>query len=135
MDRKVKKVVVTENNRSFSVATTDLAADSIHIDAPEFYTLPCRCDFAIRVSSLFPKQFFFTELKGNDVIKAAKQLVCTIENLAVLYEPYAHREAWVISGGWRPAVSTAFQIQRAKAHKHGFELKHRTHSIQIDLTK
>ena len=135
MGQGTKKVVVTENSRSFSVVTTDFASDSIHIDTSEFASLPSRCDFAVRVSSSMPKHFFFAELKGNDVIKAAKQLVCTIEKLTALYKAYAHREAWVISGGWRPAVMTSFQIQRAKALKFGFDLKHRTRTMTVDLTR
>lgn len=135
MDRQPKRVVVTENKRSFSVLTFLHDSDVVHVDAPEFARLQNRCDYAIRVSPSDSKHFFFVELKGNDVVKAAKQLICSIENLTPLYRDYGKREAWVISGGWRPAVSTSFQVQSAKARKHGFMMKHRTHTMEIDLTK
>ncbi|MGN0888231.1 MAG: hypothetical protein ACI4UY_05035 [Kiritimatiellia bacterium] len=133
MGKNVKRIVVTENYRSFSVSTVDGTSDSVHIDAPGFANLPNRCDYAVRVSPTRPKHFFFVELKGNDVVKAARQLVCTIENLSAMYAGYTKKEAWVISGGWRPAISTAFQVEGAKAKKYGFDLKYRTRLMQIDL--
>lgn len=135
MSTKPRLLRVLENNRDFAVYTTASDADALHIDSTDYAESCSRCDYAIRVSPLNPRHFFFVELKGNDVVKAAKQLVCSIEHLKSLYKDYSIRQAWVISGGWRPAVKTSFQIQKAKAKKHNFLLQHRTRSMTVDLTR
>ena len=134
MSAKQRSIVVSENNRQFEVIVPRKCdADKVHIDTVDCETGLKRCDYAIFITPTHKQFFYYVELKGNDVIKAAEQLVSTVEKRKSDYAGYAQKEAWVISGGWRPAVNTQFQIQRVKIKKFGFELRHmtRTHTISL----
>ena len=127
MAKKERLIVVRENNRQFSVVVPYYSdADKYHIDTLDYETGVKRCDYAIRVTPTHKRFFYYIELKGNDVIKAAKQLVSTVEKRESDYKGYAHKEAWIISGGWHPAINTQFQIQQGKLRKFGFDLKYKT---------
>ena len=134
MAMKERSIVVSENRRQFTVVVPIRSdADIIHVDTADYETGVKRCDYAIRVTPTRKQVFYYVELKGNDVIRAAKQLVSTVEKRKSDYAGYMQKEAWVISGGWRPAVNTQFQIQRGKIKKLGFELKHKTKAHTISL--
>lgn len=134
MSTKERLIVVKENNRQFVVVVPQKSdANKFQVDTEDYETGLKRCDYAICITPTHKQFFYYVELKGNDVIKAAKQLVSTVEKRKSDYAGYAQKEAWVISGGWRPAVNTQFQIQRVKIKKLGFELRHmtRTHTISL----
>lgn len=136
MRRSQSKISVSENNRRFEVVVNrGCGADWVHIDDPAYAHLARRCDYAIRVSPGNPRHFFFVELKGNDVIKAAEQLEYTVANLKAMYSAYASRQAWVIAGGFRPAVQTRWQVLQRKMKACGFKMFHQTKSWSVDLTK
>ena len=134
MSSKERSIVVKENNRQFEVVVPKKSdADKIHIDTEDYETGQKRSDYAIRVTPTCKQFFYYVELKGSDVIKAAKQLVATAGKRKSDYNGYEQREAWVISGGWNPAVNTQFQVQKRIISKFKFELKHSTKKQVISL--
>ena len=134
MSSKERSIVVKENNRQFVVVVPQKSdADKIHIDTGNCETSMKQCDYAIRVTPTRKQFFYYVELKGNDVVEAAKQLVATAGKRKSDYDGYEQREAWVISGGWCPAVNTQFQVQQRMIRKFGFELKHKTRAQIISL--
>lgn len=134
MSSKESSIVVKENNRQFVVVVPkNCDADSIHIDIGNCETGMKRCDYAIRVTPTRKQFFYYVELKGSDVVEAAKQLVATAGSRKSDYDGYEEREAWVISGGWSPAVNTQFQVQKRIISKFKFELKHSTKKQVISL--
>lgn len=134
MSSKGRSIVVKENNRQFVVVVPKKCdAEKVHIDTEDYETGVKRCDYAIRVTPTNQQFFYYVELKGSNVIQAAKQLVATAGKRKSDYEKYAQREAWVISGGWCPAVNTQFQVQQGKIRQFGFALKHKTRTQTISL--
>lgn len=132
MKKKTHVIVVKENNRRFSVVVPLKSdADKCHIDTQDYETGEKRCDYAIRVTPTSKRFFYYVELKGNDVIKAARQLVSTVEKQQSDYKDYECKEAWIISGGWNPAISTRFQFLQRSLKKFGFELKYKTNEHTI----
>lgn len=131
---KKRSIVVKENNRQFEVIVPRKCdADKVHIDTVDLETGVKRCDYAIRVTPTHKQFFYYVELKGNDILKAAKQLVSTVEMRKSDYAGYMQKEAWVISGGWRFAVNTQFQVYKQIIRKFGFELRHMTKTHAISL--
>lgn len=127
MPMKTRSIVVKENNRQFEVVVpSKCAAEKIQIDTKDYETGQQRCDYAICITPARKQFFYFVELKGSDVVKAARQLVATAESKKTLYKGYRQKEAWVISGGWCPAVNTQFQVQGRKLAKRDIFLKHAT---------
>ena len=134
MSAKQRSIVVSENNRQFEVIVPRKCdADKVHIDTADYETGVKRCDYAIRVTPTHKQFFYYVELKGSDVIKAAKQLVSTIEKRKTDYAGYVQKEAWVICSKWRPAVNTQFQKYDRTIRRFGFKLQHRnaTHTISL----
>jgi len=134
MTKKESVIVAKENKREFRVVVpAECGADKIHVDTTDYETGAKRCDYAIRVTPSRKQFFYYIELKGNDVIKAAKQLAATIQNRRADYNGYEHKEAWVIGGGWRPAANTQFQVQQRVVEKFGFKLQYKTNMCEIFL--
>lgn len=134
MSSKEHPIVVKENNRQFVVIVPQKCdADKVQVDTADFETGVKRCDYAIRVTPTHKQFFYYVELKGNDILKAAKQLVSTVEMRKSDYAGYLQKEAWVISGGWCYAVNTQFQKYRRIIKKFGFELQHMTGTHTISL--
>lgn len=132
---RLRRTVVSENNRRFEVISdVSTRPVTIHVDSSVFRHLKKRCDYAIQVDPVCPKWFFFIELKGNDVIKAAQQLEYTIANTLDLYHDYDNREAWVIAGGGHYIITTAFQLEKKKVMRWGFDLKYQTRQKTVDVT-
>lgn len=133
---KKRSIVVKENNRQFVVLVpANCDAEKIQIDTKDFETGKQRCDYAICITPTCKQLFFFVELKGSDILKAARQLVATAESQKTLYKGYVQKEAWVISGGWRPAISTQYQVQERKLKKLDFVLKHATKTYTFDFQR
>lgn len=134
MPIKGRSIVVKENNRQFEVVVPcKCGAQKIQIDTKDFETGKQRCDYAICITPTRKQVFYFVELKGSDVVKAARQLVATAESRKQLYKGYVHKEAWVISGGWCPAVNTQFQVEGRKLAKLDIVLKHATKKYTSNL--
>ena len=132
-----------ENGREFVIEVSgDRKPDKIHIDDnPYTELLKSRCDYAIEVFHDEPQRvFFFVELKGEDVLKAAEQLVYTAEHLQnychlVDYTPYAKRFACIVAThGMIPAILTRYQKCQARLKKCGFEaLKCKTRRMLVRM--
>lgn len=122
-------ISVEENSKRFTVSVLNGERPSkVRIDAKPFADLlKCRCDYAIKVSE--EEVFFFVELKGADVVKAAEQLAYTIENLNVYrhlldYSPYKSRHACIVSShGMKPAISTRYQVYKRRIENCKFQVK------------
>lgn len=85
--------------------------------------------------------FFFIELKGEDVVKAAEQLAYTVEHLSVYrhlldYKPFVKCHACIVaSHGMKPAISTRFQLYERQIKRRGFEsLKCKTHQLTAKVS-
>lgn len=120
----------------------DRKPDKIHIDdKPYTELLKSRCDYAIEVFHDEPKRaFFFVELKGEDVLKAAEQLVYTAEHLQnyrhlIDYKLYAKRWACIVAThGMMPAILTRYQKYEAQLKRCGFQaLKCKTRKMLVRL--
>ena len=134
MSAKQRSIVASENSRKFEVIVPRKCdADKVHIDTADYEPGLKRCDYAIRVTPTHKQFFYYVELKGNDILKAAEQLVSTIEKRKSDYAGYMQKEAWVISGGWRPTVDTQFQKYGRIIRKFGFRLWHSTATHTISL--
>ena len=134
MSAKQRSIVVSENNRKFEVIVPRKCdADKVHIDTADYETGVKRCDYVIRVTPTHKQFFYYVELKGNDIQKAAKQLVSTVETRKSEYGGYKQKEAWVIGGGWRPAMGTQFQRYDRIIRKFGFRLWYSTDTHTISL--
>ncbi len=131
------------NGREFVLEVSgDRKPDKIHIDG-EPYTklLKRRCDYAVEVFRDDPKRaFFFVELKGEDVLKAAEQLVYTAEHLRdyrhlIDYRLYANRFACIVAThGMIPAISTRYQVCQARMKNCGFAaLKCKTRKMLVRM--
>lgn len=135
MSARQRSIVVSENNRQFEVIVPRKCdADKVHIDTADYEPELKRCDYAIRVTPTHKQFFYYVELKGNDILKAAKQLVTTVETRKSEYDGYKRKEAWVIGGGWCLAVNTQFQkYGRIIKKKFRFELQYmtRTHTVSL----
>lgn len=134
---------LVENGREFVIEVPGgQKPDEIHIDGkPYAELLKSRCDYAIEVFHDKPKlAFFFVELKGEDVLKAAEQLVYTAEHLQdyrhlIDYKPYAKRWACIVAThGMIPAISTRYQVCQARMEKCGFApLKCKTRKMRVRM--
>lgn len=118
-----------ENGREFVLEVSGgRKPDKIHIDDnPYTELLKSRCDYAIEVFHDEPRRaFFFVELKGEDVLKAAEQLVYTAEHLKdychlIDYTPYAKRYACIVAArGMMPAITTRYQACQKHLERCGF---------------
>ena len=154
MPKKVKRGVahvartsmtcsLKENGREFVLEVSGgRIPDAIHVDDnPYTELLKSRCDYAIEVFHDEPKRaFFFVELKGEDVLKAAEQLVYTAEHLQdyrhlMNYKPYAKRLACIVAThGMIPAISTRYQVCQTRMEKCGFAaLKCKTRKMLVRM--
>ena len=129
-ERKNSSESVVEKGRSFTVRVEgDRKPVKMHIDGGDFIRLlKNRCDYAIEVFPDAPfKAFFFVELKGEDVLKAAQQLLSTIENLNAYrhildYTKFRKQFACIVSSkGPVPAITTRYQVIDRKIQSFGFE--------------
>lgn len=122
-------ISVEENGKRFTVSVLNgEMPDKVRIDAKPFVDLlKSRCDYAIKV--LGKEVFFFVELKGADVVKAAEQLAYTIENLNAYrhlldYSPYKSRHACIVSShGMKPAILTRYQVYKRRIENCDFQVK------------
>jgi len=128
--RKKLSASVSENGRNFSVLFEGTSwAEKVHIDAePYVGLLERRCDYAIKICCGRTGQaFFFVELKGDDVVKAAEQLAYTIRQRNAYrhqldYSTFARRHACIVaSHGMRPAIATRYQKYKRLIEELGFE--------------
>lgn len=132
-----------ENGREFLIEVSGgRKPNKIHIDDnPYAKLLKSRCDYAIEVFHDEPKQaFFFVELKGEDVLKAAEQQVYAAEHLQdychlMDYTPYAKRFACIVATrGMSPSILTRYQKYEARLKKCGFEaLKCKTRRMLVRM--
>lgn len=124
--RTETRIAVGENGRIFeAVISGDCQPVKIHIDAEPYRSqLERRCDYAIQICPHDTRAFFFVELKGTDVLKAAEQLLYSVECLQSLYQAYnVSRTACIVAScGPKPAISTRYQMYRAKLESRGFRL-------------
>lgn len=142
--RSCSSISVSEKNRKFTVVLDGAStAKKIHVDnEPYVSLLACRCDYAIEVCRDVSKQvFFFIELKGEDVVKAAEQLAYTVEHLSAYrhlldYKPFVKCHACIVaSHGMKPAISTRFQLYERQIKRRGFEsLKCKTHQLTAKVS-
>lgn len=135
--RRQTSVSVSEENRTFTVVVPGRCQPKkIHIDTEPFVKiLKRRCDYAVEVFRDSQKQvFFFVELKGGDVLKAAEQLAYTAEHLddykhLLDYRPFAIRHACIVASYIR-VPTTRFQCYIARVERCGFaKLIRRTHQL------
>lgn len=135
--RRQISVSVSEESRTFTVVIPGRCQlKKIHIDTEPFVKiLKRRCDYAVEVFRDSQKQvFFFVELKGGDVLKAAEQLAYTAEHLddykhLLDYQPFAIRHACIVASYIR-VPTTRFQCYIARVERCGFEkLIRRTHQL------
>lgn len=132
-----------ENGREFVlVVPCRRKPDAIHIDdKPYTELLKSRCDYAIEVFHDEPKRaFFFVELKGEDVLKAAEQLVYTAEHLQSYshlmdYKPYTMRFACIVAAhGMVPSITTRYQACQKHLERCGFaNLKCKTRKMIVEM--
>ena len=136
---------MSEENRTFTVVVPGRCQPKkIHIDTEPFVKiLKRRCDYAVEVFRDSQKQvFFFVELKGGDVLKAAEQLAYTAEHLddykhLLDYRPFAIRHACIVaSQGLKPSITTRYQVWLARLKKCDFSsVKVRTHQLTALVDK
>lgn len=138
--RSELSVPVEEQGRKFtvSVSAVTVMPRKTHIDEKPFVNLlKCRCDYAIEI--LDKGVFFFVELKGSDIVKAAEQLAYTIANLESYrhlldYSLYTSRHACIVSSqGARPAILTRYQVFKRKIECRGFKVKCKTRQLTANV--
>lgn len=137
--QKTKTCVARENGRECIVTVSgSRRPDKIHIDAMPFTKLlKRRCDYAIQVFSETPQRaFFFVELKGGHVEKAAKQLLYTIEHLneykdLLDYIPYDKRYACIVASCMPPTTQVKAVLEKIKARNFVVYRKSRQLSIVV----
>lgn len=134
-----------ENGREFVLEVSGgRRPDVVHVDEdPYTKLLACRCDYAVEVFHDDPRRaFFFVELKGDDVVRAAEQLAYTAEHLCdyrnlMDYGRYAKRYAFIVaSHGTKPSILTRYQVCEARMKRCGFVyMKCKTRKVSVKLNE